>query len=169
MSGWLAPLNSVEIIHDSLETSRLCTEKWWEDGTVIMTSDKGSMEKRLISFLIQHVNRCVRKEVPPNLTYCMTLDGHSSREGYEWLQSCKKNHCEIVQSPSNTTHFLQPCDQDVNRSFEKSMRLYRDLLQKQTTLDMRSVRANLMVAALAYSNITIDIIKLSFKKQGYGQ
>ena len=59
MSGWLAPLNRVEIIHDSQETSRLCTEKWWEDGTVIMTSDKGSKEKRLISFLIQHVNRCV--------------------------------------------------------------------------------------------------------------
>lgn len=104
--------------------------------------------------------------MPPVLPNCMHLDGQSSREGYECLQMCKENKCEIVQSPSNTTHFLQPCDQDVNRSFKKSMRTYRGLSHKQKTLDMRTLRANLMVAALAYSTITIESIKLSFKKTG---
>ena len=32
-----------------------------------MTTDKGSMEERLMSFVIEHVDRFVRKEVPPDL------------------------------------------------------------------------------------------------------
>ena len=78
----------------------------------------------------------------------------------------QEEKCKIVQSPSKTTHILQPCDQDVNRSFKKSVPKYRDLLHKHTTFDIRSVRANPMVAALACSNITVDSIKSSFKKTG---
>ena len=46
------------------------------------------------------------------------------------------------------------------------MRMYRVLLHKETKLGMRSVRSNLMVAVLAYSEITVDKIKSSFEKRG---
>ena len=98
----------------------------------------------------------------------MTLDGHSSREWYEWLELCKHKKCEIVQSPSNTTHFSQPCDQSVNSSFKKGMPRNKYLFHQQTTLAMRSVRLNLMVAVLAYSGITVDKTKSIFEKRVYG-
>ena len=105
MSGWQAPLIPVEIMHHSHETIGVCTNQCWEDGTVIMTSDKGSMEKRLIYFVIEHVDRDFRKEVPPDLPYCMTLDEHSSWESYEWLQLCKKKHAQLC-NPHRTRHIF---------------------------------------------------------------
>ena len=120
ISGWISPLKPAEIICPSPTTSRLSADHWYHEGTVIMTADKGSMEKRLISHVVKHIDRFVRKEVPAELPFCMTLDGHSSREGYEWLELCKQKKYEVVQSPSNTTHFLQSCDQDVNSAFKKA-------------------------------------------------
>ncbi|CDF40118.1 unnamed protein product [Chondrus crispus] len=94
LSGWISPLKPAEIICSSPTTSRLSAEHWYHEGTIIMTGDKGSMEKPLISHVVEHIDRCVRKEVPAELPYCMTLDGHSSREGYQWLELCKKKNAK---------------------------------------------------------------------------
>ena len=94
MSGWISPLKPAEIICPSPTTSRLSADHWYHEGTVIMTADKGSMEKRLISHVIEHIDRCMRKEVPAELPYCLTLDGHSSREGYEWLELRKQKNAK---------------------------------------------------------------------------
>lgn len=116
--------------------------------------------------MIEHVDIFVRKSLPLGLQYCITLAEHSSREDFECLELCKK---KMVQSPSNTTHFLQLCDQNINNAFKEGIRMYQDLLHKQATLEMRSVRSNLMVAMLAYSDITVDKIELSFESRGYSQ
>lgn len=62
--------------------------------------------------------------------------------------------------------FLQPCDRSVNSSFKKGIWRYRDLFHKQTTLYMRSVRSNLIVVVLGYSEITVEKIKSSLEKTG---
>ena len=90
MSGWSSPLKPMEIRFHSPATIRLSAEKWHQGETVIMTAEHGSMEKRLIPHVIEHVERCVGKEITAELPYCMTLDGHSSGEGYEWLELCKQ-------------------------------------------------------------------------------
>ena len=46
------------------------------------------------------------------------------------------------------------------------MRKYRDLLDKQASLDMRSVRSSVMVATLAYSDITVNRITVELREDG---
>ena len=86
MREWVSPFKPMEIIFYSSDTSPLSAEKWYQDVTEIMSVEHGSMERRLISHVIEqcscHVDRCVRKEIPAKLPHRMTLDGHSSSEGY---------------------------------------------------------------------------------------
>lgn len=77
---------------------------------------------------------------------------------------CKQKTYEIVQFLSNATHFLQLCDQDVKRYFKRSILTYQDQLKKHKSHIVRSVQANMIDAVLAYSNISVENIKLSFIK-----
>ena len=131
-----------------------------------MTSENGSLEKRLIKFVIEHVNRYVRKFFLAEDAYCLTLDGHSSREGWQWLQQCKNFNCAVVQSPSRTTHFLQPCDQQINKLYKKAMRNARENTAKDTHLDTRTVQCGLMVGTAAFHEISVDAIKKSLERTG---
>ena len=129
-----------------------------------MTADKGGMDKRLISH-VEHIDRCVRKEVPVELPYCMTLDGHSSREVYEWLELCKQKNAKSYNRRQIRSNSFNCAIRTLTVPL-KSMQRHGELLQMETTLDMRSVRSNLMVAALAYSDITVDKIRSSFENTG---
>ena len=159
MSSWLEPLPKDEIVEEIRALAWLKNAKWWPDGAVVMTSENGSMEKRLIKFVIEHGNRYVRKFVLAEDAYCLTLDDHSSREGWQWLQQCKNFDCAVVQSPSSTTHFLQPCDQQINKLYKKAMRNTRDNIVKDTHLDTRTVRCGLMFGTAAFHEISVDANK----------
>ena len=78
--------------------------------------------KYLIKLVVEHVSRFVRKFVPESVSYCLTLDGRSSRNEIERLHSWLSVGCELVQVLSDMSHFLQPCDQKINLNIENSVR-----------------------------------------------
>ena len=129
-------------------------------------SDNGSCEKRLIKLIIEHVNGFVRRFVPENKRFCLTLDGHKSRNGIDWLHYCEEVGCEVVQLPSDTSHFLQACDNKVNKTFKTSIRSYRDVLSKNSTLDLCSVRVGLILGIFGFESVTERDIKDSFDNCG---
>ena len=168
MSGWKKPLHREELrFSEGLEW--LLSEQWFPNDGIIMTSKNGSMEKRLIAFVIEHINSFVPLWVSKDKHYLLTLDGQSSREVWEWLSLCKTVKCCVVQAPSSTSHFLQPCDQVLNKRFKEGMRKGRDELLKGSLQDTRTVRVNVMVDMMGYSNISPSDIMESFKITGLGQ
>lgn len=106
MKSWFEPM-SYERIRMNPDFFWLSSVTWFPQNDVVVMSDNGSMEMRLIKLLIQHVNKFVRKFIPDDLAYCLTLDGHSSRNGFAWLEYCHSVRCEFVQLPSDTSHFYR--------------------------------------------------------------
>ena len=124
MKSWFEPLSVDELNHDP-EFKWLT---WFLPHAVVMTSEKGSMEIRLIKHLVTHINCFVRQNISEYYPYVLTLDRNSSRNGYEWLDYCQKVECEVIQLPSNTSNFLQPCNRKVNKRLKNAVRSFRDKL-----------------------------------------
>ena len=127
MSNWFAPMTYDETRRKP-EFFWLTQDSWFPSNSVVETSEKGSNEMRLIRLVIENVNNFVRTILPESTAYCLTLDGHRSRNGYAWLDFCRRVGCEVVQLPSDTTHFLQPCDRTDNKVIKQSAKKYRDKL-----------------------------------------
>ena len=66
------------------------------------------MEKRLIAFVIEHINRFVRLWVSKDKYYFLTLDYHSSREGWEWLSLCKTVNVVLYKLRQTQVTFYSP-------------------------------------------------------------
>lgn len=96
---------------------------WFPGEGVIQCSENGSTEKAKISSFIVHSNRFVREFVTSDVTVLLTLDVHISQGGYEWLEICRENRIEVIYFPADTSHFLQPCDQRVNKTFKQTVRV----------------------------------------------
>lgn len=111
MKSWFEPLEKSQV-GDRKELQWLAAPRWFPDDAVILMSDNGSMEQRLMKLVIQHVNRFVRQFVPTEKAYSLTLDGHSSRGGIDWLNFCNEVGCDVAQYPSDTSHFAQPRRQE---------------------------------------------------------
>lgn len=135
-------------------------------NAVVMTSENGSMEIRLIKHVIEHVNKFVRKYVCPEQKYCLTLDGHSSRNGYVWLEFCRKLRCEVLQLPSDTSHFLQPCDRKVNKFIKRNVKIYREKLRKLRTINLNSIQTKMILSIVGILSVQPSDIKDSFEQCG---
>ena len=96
----------------------------------------------------------------------LILDGHASLNSLEWLQYGSENNVEIVRLPANTIHFLQPCDQAINRVFKQSIRAARDELLSNCHIGFANVTFKLKVAAAGYKAITKPVIEKSFLTAG---
>ena len=73
----------------------------------------------------------------------------------------------MVRSPANTSHFLQACDDQVNRRFKKSVRGIRDLLMKNGRfLNSTSKQFKLICGSWAWERITSGDIRLAFENVG---
>ncbi len=68
----------------------------------------------------------------------------SERIGFEWLDLCQKTNCEVVQAPANTSRFLQPCDQFVNKAFQGAASDVRDKVNSMAIVNTKSVQIKLM-------------------------
>ena len=64
---------------------------------------------------------------------------------------------------ANTSHFLQPCDQNVNWRFKSSIRHFRDELCKASLIDTRQVAVHLACGVHRFESITLKDARLSFK------
>lgn len=47
--------------------------------------------------------------------YVLCLNSHSSRQGKDWSEFCIDYKREVMQSPANTSDFLQPFDNEVTK------------------------------------------------------
>ena len=77
------------------------------------------MTIEFMPLFIKHLNKFVRTIIPSSVSYCVTIDGHRSRKGAIWIGNCIKIKAEFVQSPANTSNFLQACDTEINGKYEK--------------------------------------------------
>lgn len=107
-----------------------------------MPSENENLEKRLMRFAMEHINRYVRKWVSKEKAYCLTLDRHSSIDGWDCLEYCNSGSCALVQGPSNTSHVFHPCDKLINKSFKRSMRKAWDSLCTMNIVDTRTVKSS---------------------------
>lgn len=79
MSSWFRPLKNEGFGNDKT-VAWFPEKKWFPQDALVLKSDNGSMEQRLIHLVIENVNNYVRKFVPFNLAYCLKFDGHSSHK-----------------------------------------------------------------------------------------
>ena len=84
----------------------------------------------------------------------------------EWLELCIEYKCEVIQSPANTSHFLQPCDNAVNKNIQRTVRTTRDELCAMAFIDTRSKQVTLMAGVTGHESITVRDIKTSFQATG---
>lgn len=145
--------------------SRFTKPNWFPHTGVIKLTENGSMEMPTMCAVVKHINNFVRHFVKDEY-YLLCLDGHSSRKGAEWVEECRDNRCEAVVSPANTSHFLQACDQTVNKRFKAALREIRDEFCKLGTYDTKQVNFNLACAIYAYEQITATDIVNSFRVTG---
>lgn len=165
MESWFEPLDAFQV-GDCKQLQWLSVPNWFPQDAVILMSENGSMEQSLMKLVIEHVNRFVRKFVPAEKSYCLTLDGHSSRGGIDWLNYCKDVGCEVVQSPSDTSHFLQSCDKKVNKTFNGAVRDARDALCAESFLDLTCVRTSLMLGIIGFHAVSPQCVFESFSACG---
>ena len=83
----------------------------------------------LLSFA-KHLNKFVRNFVLQVVHYLLTIDGHSSRNGLEWLQEFSSYGYEVILSPANTSQFCNPVTKG----------LTKHLTRPSATLDMSLIR-----------------------------
>ena len=171
MTSWTAALKC-NAVHPRetgtipLEYAAYTTNNWFPSDGVIAVSDKGSMTMELLPMFIRHFNRNARRYVNSGESIVITIDGHRSRNGVEWLQLCQQFSIEVVQAPANTTHFLQPCDSHILKSFKSSMRRLRDAFCTSNIMDTRAVNFKLAVGLAGYRGIKPWIVRKSFEDVG---
>lgn len=61
MSSWFKPLSSEELRTKDSCLNWLTKKDWFPQDYVVITSENGSMEKRLIKFVVEHINKFVRR------------------------------------------------------------------------------------------------------------
>lgn len=108
----------------------------------------------------------MRKFVPREQHYVLLLDGHSSRKCVDWFDLCEQNKCELVQSPANTSNFLQPCDRLVNKTFQRTVRETRDALCFAAMKDTKAMRFKLLCGVRGFEAISLAAIGKSWEETG---
>lgn len=166
MSSWFSNFTP-EIFHyeDGSPHWLACPDWFPEDGVVVCTKN-GSNEMAMMPIIIQHINKFVRKFVPTEVSYCLTLDGHASRNGSAWLVCSKDRNMEVVQSPANTSHKLQPCDQLVNKRVKDGIKTTFDELNTMGSVASCSTPVKLKLGIAGYHAITCSDVQQSFEKCG---
>ena len=146
--------------------ARYAVPGWFPDEEgVIKVTENGSMEMGILQAFITHISKHFQKIVGSQ-SVLLTLDGHASRNGTGWIEECRRNNIDAVIAPANTSHFLQPCDQAVNKRCNTAMRELRDAYVMQSNIDTRKVNFNLACAVHAHEQITTREITKSFAETG---
>lgn len=152
MSNWFLPLDSEVYQHLPPPLSSLLREDWFPRDGVVICTENGSMTMAAMPLFISHLEKFVRTIVPSPTSYCVTIDGHSSRKGIDWIEQCIKNNAEVAQSPADTSHFLHPCDADVNKNFKSNIRSVRDDLCDGLIVDTKCIWFKLMCVGESLGN-----------------
>ena len=167
MSSWTDAIEGKPgQILKSTVLERFTRENWFPHNGVKAMSEKGSMTMQTLPLFMTHFNTFVRRHVPQDEKILMTLDGHSSRKGIDWLDEATKNNIEVAKTPANTSHVLQPCDQRVNKVINSRVRRVRDRLFEAGFNKTKSVKFKLISALAAIDDLSLNDVRVSFSVTG---
>ena len=168
MSNWYLQLSEEKYKFEDGNLKRFTREGWFSSDACVVMADNGSMTMEIIPVFMAHLDKFVRQFFQQEMHYVLLLDGNSSRNGIDWLDFAKAHKCEVVQSPANTSHFLQPCDQDVNKAFQDTVRRVRDkfCLASAGNTDTRTTQSKLMFATAGLEAIGTTEIRRSWDITG---
>ncbi len=161
MTRWCDPLPA-----ESYGGHVLTENNWFPSNGVVKMSGEGSMTSDIIPSFIRHLDMHARQFLSATTSDLLSLDGHKSEIGCEWLEICRQNNCEVVQTPANTSHFLQPCDQFVNKAFKEAVRDMRDEVSSMAIANTKSVQFNLMCGVFGFHRISTQDNTKSFQVTG---
>ena len=165
VSDWFVPLSST-VFRDQTGPHWLTRSDWFPSGSFVVGTPNGSMDMSIIKHVIEHINKHYRCVVPKYQKICLALDGHSSRNALDWLKLAKQYNIEIVQSPNNTSHFLQPNDDTVNRCFKVALRGTKSWLCSKKLMSFNGVGMKLRLGVAGYRSITPDIVQRAYRNTG---
>ena len=137
ISNWFDPLDP-HIFHNETRPHSLERSDWFPPSSFVVGTQNGSMEMSIIEHVISHIQKHYRIVVPKEKPICLLLDGYSSRNGIRWLKLAREANIVVVQAP-NTSHFLQPNDEAVNRSFKRAIRATHKYLLNKNFMPMGGV------------------------------
>lgn len=106
---------------------RLAEAGWMPKDSVIRSTENDSVDMKTLLFVIKHVNGFIRRFVPQEKTVVPFLDGNGSRKGLKCIEDVQECTIELILFPANTTHFLQSCDNYINKTFQKVVKETRDI------------------------------------------
>ncbi len=72
------------------------------------------------------------------------------KNGCDLLALCRQNNCEVVQAPTNTSHFLQPCDQVVDKAFKGAVKDMTDEVTSMAIANKKAVQFKLMCGVFGF-------------------
>ncbi len=104
--------------------------------------------------------------LPSSASYLLTLDGHKSRIGFEWLELCHKTQFKVLQAPADTSHFPQPCDKFANKAFQGAVRDMMDKVTSIAILNTKSVLLKLLCGIFGFHRIRTQYIRKRSKVTG---
>ena len=119
----------------------------------------GFVDRHIIVKIAEHINKHARKPISSDKGIVILVDENSSRDGLEWHETCKRLNIIVVRLPASTTHILQPCDQYVNRSSQRTVRKTSDELLSMSHLSWANttykIKSNWQLLATSPSHPTM--------------
>lgn len=110
-------------------------------------------------FLVERISRYIKQFVPRHQPVVFLLDGHSSRKGINWVQYGERHNIVLVLLPANTTHFIQPCNNAISKTFQKTVRATRDTLLKMPQTNVHAMSFKLKLAVAVHAAISEDVLR----------
>lgn len=141
-------------------------ENRFPDSGIIKLSDNGSITGELLLSFVCHVDKAARSQFLQKTSILLVLDAHASRKGSEWLVECVNNNIEAVVNAVNTSHFLQRCDQRINKQFQEMYRELHNKFSNQGDVDTTRVNVHSACAIYARENHITSFVTSSFKLAG---
>ena len=162
MASWLDPLNRDACHHDNGTLHWLCEENWCPPEISLSVTKAGSMVLEITSSVPCQINSHARKTVPQREHILLRVDEHSSEEGVAWTETCQRLNVVTVKLPANTTHILQPFDQNTNRIFQQEIRRTRDVLLSMSHFSWENTAVKIKLSVAAHRALTLDVARFSF-------
>ena len=118
---------------------------------------------------------CMREKLYQQMsTYCYWLMVTARDKGMFGCRNARNFAFLVVKLPAgnlttwhaNTTHLLQPCDQSVNKSFQRTVRNTRDELFMMSHVPWANSAFKIKLAVAGHRALTPEVARKSFVEAG---
>lgn len=128
----------------------------------LQCTENGSVDMDTMPKVLEHLDKYARRFVPAQKPILLLLDNHASRNGVVWIEYAKEREIVAILLTSITTHFLQPCNNKNNKSFQTAVCSTRDELLAMTSTNVHDMGFVLKLAAAGRAPVTPAVVRESF-------